>query len=250
MYKKEELIDKLKYQLAIEYNCTEQDFSSSENRITVSANNKGRRQYINGTFFFQMVTLGQNAVITADPCMHPWLCEFVKNKTGHWLFEHRNLCKMDEQLKQHGKELWQTHHMFLPDMTITPAAEIAPVRWYEQDAIHAFYGEKQFPNALCEKFMPERPDMLAVAAYDQDKIIGMAGCSADTTEMWQIGIDVDKDYRGKGLGTCLVTLLKNEVIKRGKIPFYGTSLSNLHSWNIAINSGFFPAWVEIETIEP
>jgi hypothetical protein len=31
----------------------------------------------------------------------------------------------------------------------------------------------------------------------------------------------------------------------GEIPFYGTSLSNLHSQNIALNSGFRPAWVEI-----
>lgn len=28
-------------------------------------------------------------------------------------------------------------------------------------------------------------------------------------------------------------------------PFYGTNMSNYHSWNIAINCGFKPAWVEI-----
>ena len=40
----------------------------------------------------------------------------------------------------------------------------------------------------------------------------------------------------------------NEIVKileEGNIPFYGTSLSNYHSWNIALNSGFRPAWVEI-----
>ena len=77
----------------------------------------------------------------------------------------------------------------------------------------------------------------------------MAGCSADTPELWQIGIDVQEQYRGRGIGTYLVTLLKNETIRRGKIPFYGTSLSNLPSWRIALNSGFFPAWIEVETIE-
>jgi len=30
-----------------------------------------------------------------------------------------------------------------------------------------------------------------------------------------------------------------------EIPFYGTSVSNYPSWNIALNSGFKPAWVEI-----
>ena len=77
----------------------------------------------------------------------------------------------------------------------------------------------------------------------------MAGCSADTPDMWQVGIDITDKYRGKGFGTYLVTLLKNEILRRGKLPFYGTSLSNLHSQNIALNCGFFPAWIEIETIE-
>lgn len=55
--------------------------------------------------------------------------------------------------------------------------------------------------------------------------------------------------RGKGIATMLVKLLKNECFRRGAIPFYGTSLSNLGSWHVALGSGFYPAWVEIETIE-
>lgn len=34
----------------------------------------------------------------------------------------------------------------------------------------------------------------------------------------------------------------------GAIPFYGTSLSNMGSWNVALGSGFYPMWVEIETM--
>ena len=81
-----------------------------------------------------------------------------------------------------------------------------------------------------------------------DHIIGLAGCSADTALFWQIGIDVLPKYRGMGIGTKLVQLLKNEIIRREAIPFYGTSLSNLHSWNIALQCGFYPAWIEIETV--
>jgi len=77
----------------------------------------------------------------------------------------------------------------------------------------------------------------------------MAGCSADTPLLWQIGIDIDSKFSGKGIGTYLVTLLKNEIENRGKIPFYGTSLSNIKSWNVALNSGFLPTWIEISTVE-
>jgi len=53
------------------------------------------------------------------------------------------------------------------------------------------------------------------------------------------------EYRGKGIGTNLVALLKQEMLKCGKISFYGTSVSHIISKNVAINTGFFPAWTEV-----
>jgi GNAT superfamily N-acetyltransferase len=235
--------------LAIEYNCSNNDFSKSENIITESKNNIEKRHYIEGTFFFQMATFGENAVITANKCLHEWLQNYVKDKEGHWIFEHKNLMKIEEKLKQYNKKLWQTHHMFLSFMEIVPKEKEIKIKWFEAEEIHQFYGAKLYPNALRNKYDPKRPDVLAIAAYDNDNIMGMAGCSADTPLLWQVGIDVNKNYRGKGIGTYLITLLKNEIEKRGKIPFYGTSLSNLSSWGIALNSGFYPTWIEIATIE-
>lgn len=75
--------------------------------------------------------------------------------------------------------------------------------------------------------------------------MGMAGCSEDAPHWQQIGIDVMPQYRSRGVGTYLVTLLKNRIAERGDIPFYGTAAANLHSQNIALNCGFKPAWVEI-----
>jgi len=249
MRTKQELLDIIKKQLAIEYNCSVNDFSSSNNIITSLKNSEEKRHYINRTFFFQMVTFGDNAVITANENMHDWLKEFTKDKKGHWLFEHNNLIEIDKKLNDYNKKLRQTHHMFLSYREILPKDLNLKLKWFENEEIHQFYDTKMFPNAFCAKYNPKRPDVLAVAAYDEDKIIAMAGCSADTPLLWQIGIDVNENYCGKGIGTYLVTLIKNEIEKRGKIPFYGTSLSNLYSWGIALNSGFTPVWIEIETIE-
>jgi len=249
MRTKQELLDIIKKQLAIEYNCSVNDFSSSDNIITSSKNSKEKRHYINGTFFFQMVTFGDNVVITANENIHDWLKEYTKDKKGHLLFEHNNLIEIDKKLNNYNKKLWQTHHMFLSYREILPKDINIKIKWFENEEIHQFYDTKMFPNALCTKYNPKRPDVLAVAACDEGKIIGMAGCSADTPLLWQIGIDVNENYRGKGIGTHLVTVIKKETEKRGKIPFYGTSLSNLHSWAIALNSGFTPAWIEIATIE-
>ena len=77
-------------------------------------------------------------------------------------------------------------------------------------------------------------------------------CNADDFTKNENLIVVPKEHpewRGKGIASSLVKLLKNEVFERGAIPFYGTSLSNLDSWNVALSSGFYPAWVEIATKE-
>lgn len=245
----DEVRKKLIHQLSIEYNCNAKDFKSRKNIISESVVADGRRHYIEGSFFFQMATLGGNAVITADQRLHPFLKEFVTDKEGHWLFEYHNLRKIELECMKYEKILWQTHHMFLPHEEYKEIKLPYKTVWFEQNEISPFYTGGQYPNALCKEYNPLRPDTLAVCAYDGDMIIGMAGCSADTEEFWQIGIDVEEAYRGKGVGSGLVAMLKNEIIRRGKIPFYGTSLSNLYSWNIALNSGFYPAWVEVQTIE-
>ncbi len=237
-------LTELKSLLALEYNCAPSDFDADENVLTASALNEGRRVYSDEKYFFHMGTLGKNAVITADEDLHPFLSEFMKDRAGHWLFEIPNLLPLEKEINRFGYTLSQTHHIFLPHSVATTKKDF-PVKWFYGEEIHQFYGDERFPNAICSEFLPHRPDRIVVCAYEGDEIIGMAGCSEDATHWMQIGIDVLPEYRSKGIGTYLVTILKNRIEKNGDIPFYGTSVSNYHSWNIALNCGFRPAWVEI-----
>lgn len=230
--------------LSLEYNCALSAFESDENIVTWPEIREGRRVYSPEKYFFHMVTMGRGAVITADECLHPFLNEFIKDRAGHWLFEQPNLLPLECELNKFGYTLTASHHMFLPATDVTPRGTFN-VHWFYGDPIMQFYGDERFPNAICSEFTPYRPDRIVVCAYDGDKIMGMAGCSEDAPRWMQIGIDVMPEYRSRGVGTYLVTLLKNKILENGDIPFYGTSLSNYHSWNIALNCGFRPAWVEI-----
>ncbi len=155
-----------------------------------------------------------------------------------------NLMPLEKELNKHGRKLSQTLHMFLPERKVEPKQNY-PVKWFYDTEIMQFYGDERFPNAICDKYKPERPDKIVVIAYDGDKIMGMAGCSEDAPGWMQIGIDVLPEYRSRGVGTALVNAVKNRIEDLGAVPFYGTSLSNYNSWNIALNCGFRPAWVEI-----
>ena len=240
---------KLLSQLAIDLNCNPADFFSAENVLTVSALNEGRRSYSPGRPFLEMVTLGGNTVLMADPCIYRFLCEFSKGKEGHRLFELDNLAILNKELESYGYQMAPTHHMFLPFCNVY-SEERCRVRWLYGNEIDSFYGDLRFPNAIAfPEPCPVRPDRIAVIAIDGDTIMGMAGCSEDAPHWQQIGIDVLPEYRSKGIGTYLVTLLKDKIIEMGDIPFYGTAAANIYSQNIALRSGFRPAWVETEAIK-
>ena len=264
-YTKNEIYTILKNQLALEFNCKAEDFEKEENIITLPSLHPNRRKFSDKEFFLQMATLGRNTVISANEKMHPWLAQWVKDKKGFWLFEQHNFFELESELRKYGFKMTQTHHMFLPKPEQVEITTDLKIKWLEQADIMNFYGAPRFPNAICDKFKPERPDILAIVALDEnasdekggERIMGMAGCSIDAAAnesleapaLWQIGIVVMPEYRGHKIGTTLVSLLRNEAFRRGALPYYGTSLSNLASWKIALASGFEPAWVECEAHE-
>ena len=238
--------EKLLDQLALELNCAPADLRCEENTVTFTEFREGRRRYHPGMPFLQMATAGRGAVISADGQMHDFLRELVKDKEGHRLFELGDLARIDTELRKYGWELRSTHHMFLP-CSKTETDGRFEVKWFFDDEIKPFYGDERFPNAICYPHSnPGTPDRMIVCAYDGDNIMGMSGCSEDGPGWFQIGIDVLPEYRSRGLGSYLVTLVKNKIIERGGIPFYGTAAANIFSQSIAINSGFRPAWVETE----
>lgn len=102
----------------------------------------------------------------------------------------------------------------------------------------------EWSNALCQK----RPqyDKIAAGAYDQGKLIGLAGASQDAENMLQIGIDVLPEYRKSGVASALTSVLGHEIIKSGQTPFYSCRWNNLPSIRNALRAGFRPAWTEIQ----
>ena len=202
---KNEAITLAKHQLAVEHSCEPDAFSCDENIITVSKTNEGRRVYRPGVSFLSFACFGRGAVITADERIHLWLREYLSSGdepiTGQWLYERVHRQAIDAQCGKYGKTLEDTFHMYLPDENINARSVDIPVKWFEENEILPFYGaeQKTFTNALLPFPNTFRPDMLAVAAYDGNTMIGMSGASADTPEMWQIGIEVLPGYRGRGI---------------------------------------------------
>lgn len=243
MYTKEQILQIAKTQLALDYNCQLSDFEKDKNTIVKNNLLEGRRIYETDGCFFKILCFGNKAIISTESSMIPWCEEKLLNSNTAWLFEYPKLRTIDKKLQEYGHEIEDIHYYYLPNPNISNIKPIASTKWYEAEDIMQFKDDNRFKEAFA--YDKNHPDVLSVAAFDGDNIMGMAGASTDSNTMWQIGIDVIPEYRGRGIGTYLVTLLKDEILKRGKIPFYGTASSHFHSQNIALNSGFFPAWAEL-----
>ena len=240
--------DRMMRQLALEFNTLPEAFTTPGLTVTLPAKPDGVRLYSKEMPFFSMACTGNSVVVMADERLHDFIRELAGEVSDlHRLFELPAMEKINGKLKEYGYALWGTGHMCLPGRAF-PEFPIAPeftLKWFEtKETLSAFYPNEKFRMALGKAYNPDRPDVIALAAMDGDRIAAVAGASADTADLWQVGIDVVEEYRGKGLGTALVAALCKRIEDMGKIPFYGTAAANVHSQIIAAKCGFYPTWVE------
>lgn len=247
MFDKKEILEIAKTQLSLDYNCNITDFEKTTNTIIKNDLKEGRRIYDNDGCFLRILCFNGKIIVNANEKILPWCNEKLENTDGAWLLEYPKLRTIDNMLREFGHEIADIHHYYLPTPNISDIKPNFAVKWYEANDIYQFKDDSRFSEAFA--FDNNHPDVLAVAAFDGKKMMGMAGASADSKTMYQIGIDIFPEYRSKKVATTLVTLLKEELLRRRIIPFYGTVESHFHSQNVAINSGFFPAWAELYSKE-
>lgn len=161
---------------------------------------------------------------------------------GH-CFETPNLHVLNDAFAPFDARVCFMAEYFLPDVSRLEERHCSyELRILEQKNFAPLY-LAEWSNALCEK--RKELDVLGVGAYDGEKLVGLAGCSADCDTMWQIGVDVLPKYRRQGIAQAMTSRLALEVLKRDKVPFYCCAWCNLKSARNAIKSGFKPAWAEL-----
>ncbi len=243
----EEILQIAQRQSAFDANCAAEDFLSSENLITLSKPDPRARKYLKLPHVCNLISYGSNIVATISEEYRDIVESYISAYPVEHCFETPNMHVINDAFQKRGFRVCFMAEYFLPDAEILrPLPCKFETRLLHQSDFEGLYTD-QWSNALCEK--RKELDVLAVGAYDGDELVGLAGCSADCETMWQIGIDVAKDYRRQGVASALTSRLAAEILNRGKGPFYCCAWSNIGSARNAIKSGFRPAWVEM-TVKP
>lgn len=244
-------------QLALDYSCSIEDLKSPHIILAKKEYRLGRRIYSGDDCFLKILILNGKLVINGEnEAFLEQHKEYFNYACADWFFEPDSIRELDRILAKEGHIIADYHHFYLPSMDSVKRADkpadASPVSsaagklcWYEEEEIERFRGDGRFSQALA--FSSQSPDTLAVTWEEEGKILGMAGASTDSKKMWQVGINVLPGNEHRGLGTYLVTQLKDEILKRGRVPFYGTIESHILSQRVAVGSGFIPAWAELYT---
>lgn len=245
-------IDRMYEQLARDYSCDAKDLKSTENVFTKKILMDGRRTFKEDDYLVKVLSINGKAVFCIDEMIYDEVCDKFKDASGAWFNIYTSLKELDEVVAKYGYGVTDQHHFYLPtgakyfsDEEFEALTANMDFAWYEKEDIKQFSDDGRFHNAF--SYVDTAPDMLGVAALIDGKIAGMSGVSADSEYLWQVGIDVLPEYRGRNIGPILTTLIKEEVLKRGKVPFYGTAESHIQSQKVAIKSGFMPMWWEAIT---
>ena len=228
-------------QSAYDSGCSPEDFLRAENVAVVSGVHPRARKYLKQPLSCDLVSYGSNIVAQAREDILPLVERSIGRYPVEHCFETPNLHVLEKMLEPFGQKICFMAEYFLPDVE---AVKALPCE-YELRILHQTDFQElylpQWSNALCE--MRKELDVLGVGAYDADKLIGLAGCSADCEDMYQIGVDVLPEYRRKGIAAAVTSRLALEILALDKVPFYCAAWCNIKSVRNAIRSGFRPAWV-------
>ncbi len=236
-----------RWQSAVDAGCRPEDFLRTDNVVVPSRANPGARRYLTLPFDCHLISYGSNIVASVQPALSGRVRRYIDRYPAEHCFETPNLHVLNDGLQRHGLRVCFMAEYFLPDLSLLrPLSCPYETRLLTPGDFKDLY-LPQWSNALCEK--RKQLDVLGLGAYDGQKLIGLAGCSADCGEMWQIGIDVLPEYRRAGVASALTSGLALEIVKRGKAPFYCAAWSNIKSVRNAVRCGFRPAWVELTARE-
>lgn len=234
-------------QSAIDANCRADDFLKKENVIVYSEKHPKARRYLELPFACDLISYGTNIVASVDLAYEDIVRSYISRYPIEHCFETPNMHILNAAFEKHGLCVCFMAEYWLPDVNALSESDCKyRLKLLGQDDFTDLY-VPEWSNALCEK--RRESDVLGVGAYDGDRLIGLAGCSADCDDMWQIGVDVLTEYRRQGVASSLTSRLAIEIIKRGKVPFYCCAWSNIKSARNAVKSGFRPAWAEL-TVKP
>lgn len=168
-------------------------------------------------FECNLISYGNNIVASIKEEYRESVERYINKYPVECCFETPQMHVLNDELQKKNLRICFMAEYFLPDVNHLKKRDCDyELRTLKQKDFTGLY-KAEWGNALCEK--RKELDVLGIAAYDDEKLIGLAACSADCESMWQIGVDVLPEYRMRGIASALTSRLALEIFDEGKYRF-------------------------------
>ena len=214
--------------------------------------NPRRRRYPVRAEELHIVTMGKGVVVSATPGWMPWVTDLLQDVSPDEAFGPRILGEVSNRvsrqaLRLHGPypySVTSSHDWRAIETPAGYAIEVGGMEISEQ------LDPARWPNVVSPRAAAQgRHNVVTAVAMRGEEVVGAAAASTDSDTLWQIGIDVQPEHRGMGLGAALTSRVARSVLNHGKAPFYGSAIDNIASRRTAQSAGFYPCWVAAYTTE-
>ena len=200
----------------------------------------------------EIVSMGAGVLVSATRCWMLWTTELFRSVQPDDAFGLKLLGELSRRVSCH------TYRLNGPNLYhVTSSQDWRPAR--EAPAGYTIevggaelldsVDQADFPNARTSPEAARQGRHVAVAAVaiGGEHVVGVATASTDSDSLWQIGIDVLREHRSRGLGVALTAHATRAVLDQGKVPYYGTTVANIASRCTAQSAGFYPCWTSVYT---
>ncbi len=234
--------------LATTYACDENAFLADGVHITLAYDVPGRMRFPLPPAPLMVAAMGRGVVVSCSRERMDWMQAVLGKQTRDGVFSAPLLGELARLVARDGQELHGPILRFScsrSDLRPAPTPAGLTLGLVEGAAVSALYRYGGFDNALSYRRDATRPDVLATVMRQGDRVVGIAAASADHALLWQIGVEVDPDFRSRGIGRALVGRLATAILDANKLPYYSTRIAHLGSQVVALSLGFWPAWTDV-----
>lgn len=234
--------------LAADCACQVSDLMSNELTVVEAREVVGRRRFVFIGKPFILMTIGNGVVVACHAERMRWAELNLGGLTRDECFFVSTLAMISEYVGRDRQVIAGPHLSYIcASDTLRSAADPSgfTIGLFGRERMEEVYAFGVFHHALSYRLDAPCPDMIAAVARREGEVIGMAGVSADSDDLWQIGIEIAPAYHGMGVGKALVSRATEAVLAQGKVPYYTTRLANIASGNTARSVGYQLAWSDV-----
>lgn len=228
------MIYKVMQHYAQQLSCTVENFLNDNNIITLRKDNSES--------FFSMFCFGYAAIANIPECMYDWCNNFLNNHKGFRCFDGIQLIEISKELAKYNFSI-SCGQAMLPDLSVKNQLPDTSYRLQ----LFKRHEMNQLKNSSIDSINEETE--FAYAAFDADKIIGIAPANSCGDNIFEIGIDVLPEYRRGGIASALTMKLTEELLKQDKIPYAITAWSNIASRGVLHRCNYYPSWVRMDSMD-